>query len=76
MITISEIRQHDMSTKEAWLEYFVSELADYEGVDYVLTLDQNVDNILQVFEQQGYWAGNVRRYFWVPELVAFITEGR
>lgn len=78
-MTIAEIRMSNQELKDAWLEYLVSEMYDYEGKEYIDSLHvggATADTMLAVFEQQGYWAGVVRRYYWFPEMLTFITEGR
>jgi hypothetical protein len=78
-MTIKELRLAEQDLKDAWFEFFISEVADREGMDYIDVLkNSKVDfnKVAETIETQGYWSGVNRNYYWSPELLSFITEGR
>jgi len=78
-MTIKDLREASATIKDAWFEFFVAEVTDQEGEDYMLTLQAtgvDVTKVMDTIETQGYWSGVRRNYYWVPELLSFITEGR
>jgi hypothetical protein len=78
-MTIKQLRDESQELKDAWFEYFIAEVADREGIDYIHVLQNSkvdFDKVAETIETQGYWSGVQRNYYWVPELLSFITEGR
>lgn len=76
-MTIEELKAADDDIKQSWKEYFMAELFDYEGADYLMPFwHMSIDSILDTFITQGYWAGIKRRYYWSPAMLTFVTEGR
>lgn len=64
-------------SKQKQLERFLSTLRD-NGDDFISSGSKKTDHtfICSVIKQQGYWAGNVTRYFFDADFNLLRTEER